>query len=500
MKIFFTLLIPLFVFVSNVNANQKLKEQVEVQREKTRLFRQKAFAFVPKNVNSSNLKSTAATKKMLDKISYPDGSNKTFAYNDVGLLTDYKFYNYDSFSETLELQEHQEIEYDANGNRTLFIDRNLDAFEGFVVVEKEETTYQDNDLPLEQIFWEYEEASGNLIKTMKSVYTPIDGTHFIIEDYFWDETSREWFFSSKTDMEYNDLSHPVSMDYYTYDSDSETFLMEARMAFTYNASGQETQMGTQYISEDSGELEVASTLVTTYDENGNITRETESGSYMGETIVSFENVYTYANGLLIKEEYNSMFGGTYTEYDYTDGKLSEKRDFYEVYNDEYEVIGFSMQYKDQFSYDNSIDVDELVYPFELDTYFSSYADFCDPFFFQFGAIGNTICHSWDYVTESVVEKYRGEYHYSDFNAGPQTPDGITGLTNNFLKISPNPFSDILQITSSSNKEVCVEVYNSSGKVIHRANNESNCIINTSGWEKGLYIVQSQSESYKILKY
>ncbi|MDA3929971.1 MAG: T9SS type A sorting domain-containing protein [Prolixibacteraceae bacterium] len=494
----YTLLLLLIAITTYSFANNHSINRKDITYNKAIELKQKAFALMPTNKNLLNLKSASATKQMLDNISYPDGSYKAYAYNEGGQIIDYKFYEYESWDETIELKEQIQIEYDANGNQTLFVDKYLDSFDGFIVKFKEESSYQDNNIPLEEISWEFNDTEKILQKTAKTAYEVIDATHLIVYGYGWYDTNDEWLLSRKDEIKYSDFEHPLLVKSYEYDRGSDTYYIVAELEFTYNANGMETEMISKYVSEETGELVLASTITTSYNEDGNITNRAEKGPYMGEEIVAYEQVYTYENKLLIKEEYNGAFGSYFSEYSYSDGKLSESKDFYEEYNDDWESIGFSMQYKDQFFY-NSITIDDLVYPINLETYYSSFSDFIDPFYFNNGALDYTICSSWDYVTETVAEKYRGIYNYSDFKAGIQET-GVNGPLKAALKLGPNPCSETLNISLSEKESALISIFNTEGKTIHQATVNGNYSINTTNWKNGIYFILSNSHTYKILKH
>jgi len=58
-------------------------------------------------------------------------------------------------------------------------------------------------------------------------------------------------------------------------------------------------------------------------------------------------------------------------------------------------------------------------------------------------------------------------------------------------VSPNPFMDNIQVSSKNSLGTHIQVYNSKGQIVHES--QYNGTINTSGWQKGVYLVRLQNE-------
>jgi hypothetical protein len=65
---------------------------------------------------------------------------------------------------------------------------------------------------------------------------------------------------------------------------------------------------------------------------------------------------------------------------------------------------------------------------------------------------------------------------------------------NQLSVYPNPANDMVTIAATTNLKQ-IEVIDLAGKVIFSSNNLSNkCTINTSAYNKGMYIIKVQTEN------
>ena len=68
-----------------------------------------------------------------------------------------------------------------------------------------------------------------------------------------------------------------------------------------------------------------------------------------------------------------------------------------------------------------------------------------------------------------------------------------------FKLFPNPLTDNLNIINLSNSEnMKIKIVDIHGKVIYQNNNVPNSI-NTSNWSNGLYFVQINNITHKIIK-
>lgn len=77
------------------------------------------------------------------------------------------------------------------------------------------------------------------------------------------------------------------------------------------------------------------------------------------------------------------------------------------------------------------------------------------------------------------------------------------LIQNQINIYPNPVTDVLNISNHNKLELNVEIYNSTGQQVYANSFLKSSQINTSDWQKGLYIIKinnSNGNSLKVEKF
>ena len=68
-------------------------------------------------------------------------------------------------------------------------------------------------------------------------------------------------------------------------------------------------------------------------------------------------------------------------------------------------------------------------------------------------------------------------------AGKNTPEPLI--------ISPNPFTDNIQLNGKNSFGAHIQVYNSKGQTVYES--QYNGPINTNGWQKGIYMIRILNE-------
>lgn len=117
--------------------------------------------------------------------------------------------------------------------------------------------------------------------------------------------------------------------------------------------------------------------------------------------------------------------------------------------------------------------------------------------------------SYSFTDPNILEQ--GTYYYKLSqvdNKGNKKSLGIRFINNsaeNWLSITPNPFSDYFKIQSKK-KILSIEILNTNGQIIYEFYNlteDTPLQINSSLWQKGIYIIKisnnEELEYYKILK-
>ena len=76
-------------------------------------------------------------------------------------------------------------------------------------------------------------------------------------------------------------------------------------------------------------------------------------------------------------------------------------------------------------------------------------------------------------------------------------DMVDDVTAEMFDVYPNPFDNQLVIVKDGN--IDVEIYNTLGQKIVSAKAHDEMVLNTSEWEKGVYLVKVNGKTIKVLK-
>nr|MDA3929270.1 hypothetical protein [Prolixibacteraceae bacterium] len=138
-------------FANSFSANQfsSLKEQaLNVKNIQSQLLNRR--------VKASPLLKSSQANNYLDSVVHTDGSRKIVQYNTNDQVVDYKYFEYNDSEENLRLKEHQTWEYNSNGDLIVHVYSEYDEFDGFIVKEKEEYSYDAEGNEIENIIWEHD--------------------------------------------------------------------------------------------------------------------------------------------------------------------------------------------------------------------------------------------------------------------------------------------------------------------------------------------------------
>ena len=113
--------------------------------------------------------------------------------------------------------------------------------------------------------------------------------------------------------------------------------------------------------------------------------------------------------------------------------------------------------------------------------------------------------SWNYHEATLQSAFRhkddearGNDHFGFRIAGPEITVGIEeGLLD--YKIYPNPVENFVVINMNATEEQSVSVYNAIGSLIYQNEFTGNLNINTANWENGLYIMEINGTTKKLIK-
>ncbi len=481
-------------------ATTKTREEIETKYKSFKKVETQFLKLNQKQVNSPKLKSITAKTRMLEKITLADGSYKDFKYNNKGQTIGYKHYRFDEETNTTPLTSDNTFEYDAAGNRTLQSFKTLKN-NALTVVEKDEFSYDASNRETLHILSEYDDEFEKIIPYSKTI-TSYKTDGYLTEMYIWSEAAQTWNLESKTEIETKN-GIPVKGTFYL--KNEETGIIEKSMIveYTINSKGLLIKTLTKAIDETSGQMvDFMKSEITYNEKNYEISSvesmfDSESGIWMewSKSISNYDS-----NNMLISDEGYQLNWLTFQlglsekhEYSYKNGQLSQ-----ELIWQNPELQGELIQtMKFEYTYNNTINVDDVVLPDSWIEHIDDYNDVQSEFVYHFGTVSNVKWFDRDYETESLKQYRDATYHYSNFGGGV----AINNKNSASVKVGPNPFNENLTISPAENTPSQISFYNISGQKVYDTLSKETRTINTSAWQPGVYVIHINSEKtgQKVVK-
>lgn len=499
MKNFYILICFIFLISSIGIAKPVSKEAFESNMKFYKQNISKVQMMNKRAAQKPMLKSVEATLKMLEKITFPDGSKKEFTYNENGQTIGYKNFKFNETTGTVILSEDNSFSYDNKGNRILQVFNTL-MENAMVNTEKDEYEYDAQNREIVHIFSSYSFDLGKLVKYSKTITSyQIDG--FKTEEYSWNETSQTWNLESKSEVEIKN-DQLFRGTFYAKSEDTGEVIKSMIMEYFYNAEGFVKQILTKAFDKESGQMIDFTKSSMTYDNHGNEIMSVDSMFYseLGAWMAWSKNVSNFnSNNFLTSDEYHTLDWFTFQlaisekhEYSYTNNQLTQEL----VWEDEDMDGKLSQSYKFVFTYDNSIKPEDVVLPDSWIEH-NDFGDIWGYFQFSFGALSNVKWYQWDYETESLKQYRDATYHYS--NTGGEV--AVINSNISTLKVGPNPFNNAITVSLPDNNNTLIAIYNIAGKVVYNASTNYSETINTSNWKPGIYMfhVHSGKDPLQITK-
>jgi hypothetical protein len=470
----------------------------EVAEAQVKLIQRNTAKFLllnHKELPQPALNSIEANSMKLDKVTFPDGSSKEITYNDRGQTIDYKYKKFDEGTGTVLLSEHNTISYDVKGNRILEI-YNILRSDVMTIVEKEEYEYDSQNRVTIHIHWELDESFTKLIKNLKTT-TLYQEDGYTEEEYEWNDETQSWDLEAKTEYELKDGYTFRSTNYY---KNEETGIVEKTLVMdvTYNASGMMTISMVKAVDEVTGLMVDFMKSVSTYDSNGYeilyVLSIYNSDSLRWDEFSKTVSVYNNKGQILSVEDYTldwiayQIAVSEKREYTYTNDQLTQEL----VLEKDMMTGNLSQSQKYVFSYDNSIDHEKLILPYSWIDH-NDYDDFWGLFYYQFGTLSNVRWYQRDYETTELKLFRDATYHYAESDISVD----IKNMNVSNFKIGPNPFNENITISLSEIAPVRISVYNIAGQLVYNSLVNSSESINTSAWEKGIYLVETKVGDSKL---
>jgi hypothetical protein len=502
MKKIYILTYFIFLITSICVAKPHSKEVVE---SKAKIYRQNLSWIQLMNQKTNQkptLKSVEAKTKMLEKITFPDGSKKELSYNNQGQTIGYKYFKFDEGTSTVVLSADNTFSYDIKGNRILQVYNTLMEQE-MTNTEKDEFEYDAQNRETLHIFSEYSFDYSKLIKSSKTI-TSYQSNNYKSEEYGWNEATQTWNLESKSEIELKD-NYLFKGSFYVKSEDTGEVILSMSQEYFYDSKGYMVQTLTKAFDKESGLMVDFMKSSMTYDSHGNETVSVDSMYYaeMGGWMAWSKNISIFnSNNVLTSDEYYSLDWLTFQlaisekhEYSYTNNKLSQ-----ELVWEKFEMTGeLSQSYKFEFTYDNSINIEDVVLPDSWIEH-NDFSDIWGQFQFSYGALSNVKWYHLDQETNTLKQYRDATYHYSNTSGEV----AVNNMNVSTLKIGPNPFNENITISLSENEDAQISVYNFAGQQIFKSSVNNIKVINTSDWKPGIYLIHAnfgndQNQITKLVK-
>ena len=171
-----------------------------------------------------------------------DLTNKyTRSYNENGDLTLYISYNWDSESQSFIPSVKYEYTYDENGNETLNIRFYWDSeSQSFEPQQKYEKTFDENGNCNFRFRYYWNTDSQSFIPNKKEEYTYNENRIQSRIDSDWSTESQSYVPTYKNESFFDDLNRQIIVIFYSYDSNSESFIPDSKDEYTYDENGNRT--------------------------------------------------------------------------------------------------------------------------------------------------------------------------------------------------------------------------------------------------------------------
>lgn len=340
--------------------------------------------------------------------------------------------------------------YDTNGNLTQ--QNGYGWYESqWVHYSKTEYTSDTNGNLTQEI--EYSWNGSEFVNDLKTEYT-YDTNGILTQEiyYYWNVS--EWSSHSKTEYITYDTNGNLTQ-YIDYSWDGSQWVNYSKTEYTYNTNGNLTQYNGYYW--DISQWVINSKTEYTYDTNGNLTQEIDYYWDGVQWYIDWKTDYTYD----------------------TNGNLTQ------YINVRWNGVEWSNDWKTEFTYNNSYSFLDLILPF-------FYSNTEVKIFFNH-MLTNGKGYVWDVILNDWKINNNFDFYYSEKDIL-----SISEITEEQLKIYPNPVSNILTIQSEIIPIDRVVIYSILGKKIKEIGIDFNNI-HTEDLSKGLYLISIYTEKGTTVK-
>ena len=359
-----------------------------------------------------------------------------------------------------------EFEYDDKGNNTLFVisgwDESTNQWVGYWKIEMD---FDNSGNYIQQVDYLWDEITSQWIYFWEIQLTyDVNGNIVLSEFYIWDETTNQWLINAKDDYTYDENGYLITSIYLYWDETTSQWINNEKTEYEYDNSGNEI-IYTLYIWDEVNNLWfIAGKTENTYDSYGNLTMEVNFSWDNNQWEKQWGNEYIFntSNQLILEKSLiwngSAWFNPNKSEYNYDSHENLILETYYE-WNDL--IYEFELADKQEFTYNNTYEYDELVLPWIYSMFDINILDIL----FNHMLTGS---FGYEFIEGEWVDSNRETFYYSEIEIN-DIMDHQFPISNIFPNPSSGKTSIFYNLSAKSN--VKLSILNLNGQLITTLVNE-----------------------------
>ena len=398
------------------------------------------------------------------------------------LLLEQNFKAYELISNVMQVSDSIDYTYNQDGLLILKVDY-YNSGSGLVPSSKDSFVYDANGFKVEYYYFYYDEGNGSWENTVKKTYS-YDSNGLLTEVISYNWVSSQWNENSKVNYTYNTNGDMIEEIQSFFDT---VWVYGNRKEWIYDNN----DLLVEYIryywdGTNSTWIEYQSTNYT----------------YDGNDFLILEETYNYDTIPFSKKEYYNDVNGKplqIIEYDYDNTTLSWEKYYKDVYAYDSEGNIINMKY---YEWDNSINAwileEKLDIFYDITTYPNPTV--VVPMVFDGAVEDGFFTGKMDtvkiYGIDSLIYDYKYIFYYKLYD---QSQSNTLLANSNFIKVYPNPFINVLNVSSDKQVNGVLEIISIDGRLLMTKNiNNKKSTIVIPGLKSGIYLVNIKDEYGKII--
>ena len=385
--------------------------------------------------------------------------------------------------------------YDANGNRTSVIFYSWNSYANpnrWNISRKHAYTYDANGNRVLDIGYYWYTTTSQWIYETKSDYT-FDANDNLSLEISYDWNVNQWIYDDKFEYTFDANNNLILKINYDWDTNVNQWKNYNKIEYTYDVNNNKTSEIEHYWYEYTNQWINFNRIEYTYDVNNNLILEIgyawDVNANQWKNYNKIEYTYDVNNNLTLKIihawDVNANQWKNYKKYEYN-FDANENRILYVSYDWDDNLNQWIFNQKNENNYDLSINVSDLIVPLWYINAFNPTNKLLDIF-----------SHYWNTTTNSWDNGYKYFFYYSDTS-------GINELSDNNIKLYPNPVNNDLNINFENNIGPAIfEVFNMQGTKLLTQKVSTKDQIHLNYLHSGVYLytitIDGKIKSGKIIK-